>query len=87
MKNADKGTIKSLNCKFKSAINKINPENLLKDNKDLWILFFIVILDKKETKHKQLSFSRLDDKSYIEKLFPTEKKDDWKDDWKTQNIT
>jgi hypothetical protein len=69
LKNADNGTIKSLNYKFKSAINKINPENLLKDNKDLWILFFIVILDRNETKHKQLSFSQFSDKNYIEKLF------------------
>ena len=69
LKNADKGTIQSLNDKFKSALNKINPENILKENKDLWILFFIVILDRNETKHKQLSFSQISDKNYIEKLF------------------
>ncbi len=85
LKNGDNGTIKSLNSKFSIALNKVISEkdsNENNKNKDLWILFFIVILEGSVIKHKQLNFSRLDDKSYIEKLFPEKE-----DDWETQNIT
>ena len=81
LKNTDNGTIKSLNSKFKSALNKVILEKGFNENKDLWILFFIVILEGNVKKHKELRFSQLSDKGYIEKLFSEN------DDWKTQNIT
>lgn len=81
LKNTDNGTIKSLNFKFKSALNKVILEKGFNENKDLWILFFIVILEGNVIKHKELRFSQLSDKGYIEKLFSEN------DDWETQNIT
>ena len=81
LKNTNNRTMKSLNFKFKSALNRIILANDFNENKDLWILFFIVILERNVIKHKELRFSQLSDKSYIEKLFSEN------DDWKTHNIT
>ena len=81
LKNTNNGTIKSLNRKFKSALNKVISENDFNKDEDLWILFFIVILEGNVIKHKKLRFSQLSDKGYIEKLFSEN------DDWETQNIT
>ena len=81
LKNTNNGTIKSLNHKFKSALNKVISENDFNKDKNLWILFFIVILEGNVIKHKKLKFSELSSKSYIEKLFPE------KDDWETQSLT
>jgi hypothetical protein len=77
LKNIDKGTIKSLNFKFKLAVEIAISKNqyVFDDNKNLWIFFFIVILDKKKIKYKTLNLNRLGDKNYFKELFP--EKDDW----------